>query len=236
MIYSDTCVVLCAGRGTRMGGEIPKVLQVVAGKPVVSWVVDFWKEQGVTQFIFVVGYKAYLVTEYILSNGLNESKIAVQYDQKGIAHAIDTVKNIVPEKFIVALGDCLQIGDLIYPENFEQGYAVWQSDYNRALAQGCAVKIKLGLITGIKEKPEIVVPGIGTYFFNRKVFDYIRKTPASELRNEIEISDVIGNMVGHGELLTEVDFYGDFINVTYPRDIEKATRLIEHKVGLSNIT
>ena len=227
MKFADTCVVLCAGRGTRMGGDIPKVLQSVAGRPVVSWVIDFWKNQGVTEFIFVVGYKAYLVTEYIASNGVNGSKVAVQYEQKGIAHAVATVKNMVPEKFIVALGDCLQVGEFIYPDNFEQGYAVWRTDYGKALAQGCAVRTRHGLVTGIDEKPEVTVPGIGTYFFNRNVFNYIQITPTSKLRNEVEISDVIGNMVAHGETLHAVEFYGDFINVTYPRDIKKAEKLIE---------
>ena len=36
--------------------------------------------------------------------------------------------------------------------------------------------------------------GVGTYYFDDKVFEYIEKTKVSNLRNEKEITDVISNM------------------------------------------
>jgi dTDP-glucose pyrophosphorylase len=63
---------------------------------------------------------------------------------------------------------------------------------------------------------------MGVYFFDKRVFDYIRKTPPSALRSEVEITDVIQNMIDAGERIAPVWFKGKYINVTYPEDIRKA--------------
>ena len=55
--FADTVVILAAGRGTRMGSEMPKVLLDIGGKPVLQYAIDFWKKEGVSNFIFVLGYK-----------------------------------------------------------------------------------------------------------------------------------------------------------------------------------
>ena len=54
-------VVMAAGRGTRMGGDLPKVLFEAAGKPLVRWVLDALAAAGITDRIVVVGYRAALV-------------------------------------------------------------------------------------------------------------------------------------------------------------------------------
>jgi bifunctional UDP-N-acetylglucosamine pyrophosphorylase/glucosamine-1-phosphate N-acetyltransferase len=61
--HSPIAVVMAAGRGTRMGGDLPKVLFEAAGKPLVRWVLDALAAAGVTDRIVVVGYRAALVEE-----------------------------------------------------------------------------------------------------------------------------------------------------------------------------
>ena len=68
---------------------------------------------------------------------------------------------------------------------------------------------------------------MGFYFFNRKVFDYIRKTKPSSLRNEIEITDVIQNMIDDGQSITPVFFDGDYINLTYAEDLNRAKLMLK---------
>jgi UDP-N-acetylglucosamine diphosphorylase/glucosamine-1-phosphate N-acetyltransferase len=50
-------IILAAGKGTRMGGDLPKVLYEVAGRPMVWWVVQACAAAGVSRCIVVVGYK-----------------------------------------------------------------------------------------------------------------------------------------------------------------------------------
>ncbi len=47
-------IVVAAGSGVRLGGEVPKALRVLAGRPLVRWSVDALAAGGVTQVVVVV--------------------------------------------------------------------------------------------------------------------------------------------------------------------------------------
>jgi 2-C-methyl-D-erythritol 4-phosphate cytidylyltransferase len=47
-------IVVAAGSGVRLGGEIPKALRVLAGRPLVRWSVDALAAGGVTSVVVVV--------------------------------------------------------------------------------------------------------------------------------------------------------------------------------------
>ena len=68
---------------------------------------------------------------------------------------------------------------------------------------------------------------MGFYFFNKRVFDYIKLIKSSPLRGEVEITDTIQNMIDSGEKMTPVFFRGNYLNVTYPEDLVKAERLLK---------
>jgi UDP-N-acetylglucosamine diphosphorylase / glucose-1-phosphate thymidylyltransferase / UDP-N-acetylgalactosamine diphosphorylase / glucosamine-1-phosphate N-acetyltransferase / galactosamine-1-phosphate N-acetyltransferase len=230
-MYSNTVVILAAGRGTRMGCDIPKVMLQVAGKPILQHVIEFWENEGASQFIFVLGHQQEIVRQYLINLELSEAwTYIIQPEQKGIANAISLTAPIVPDRFIVALGDCLNIGKFQYPANMIQGYGIWQNEYKLAQNYGCNVIVVNGYIVSVFEKPPMDYAGMGTYFFDERVFNYIKKTPPGEIRNEVEISDVITNMVRDGQLIKAVPFVGHPINCTYPTDIEKANYLIKDNV------
>jgi len=67
---------------------------------------------------------------------------------------------------------------------------------------------------------------MGTYFFDKRIFDYIRKTPKSSLRNEIEITDTIQLMINSRERVSPFFFIGRYLNITYPEDIKEAEELL----------
>ncbi|OGW74783.1 MAG: hypothetical protein A2Z72_05105, partial [Omnitrophica bacterium RBG_13_46_9] len=54
-------VILAAGRGTRMKSELPKVLQKLHSRPLISFLIDILKDAGIKRIIVVVGYKGELV-------------------------------------------------------------------------------------------------------------------------------------------------------------------------------
>ena len=211
------CVILCAGRGTRLNLHLPKVLHRVNGKPLFQHVVDFWKPY-VRHFIFVVGYRRGCVIPELPSGD-----VVIQEEEMGIAHAIAQVETLINNRFIVALGDCLQRGEFDIPDDMEQGQMVWDTLPMRAIHRGNLLVTKDGLITQSIEKAQ-TYPGMGTYFFDRRVFDWISSTPASSLRGEIEISDAVDQMA-RSSRVSAVLFGGDFLNVTYPEDIVEAERL-----------
>ncbi|HSM01334.1 MAG TPA: bifunctional UDP-N-acetylglucosamine diphosphorylase/glucosamine-1-phosphate N-acetyltransferase GlmU [Acidimicrobiia bacterium] len=76
-------IVLAAGKGTRMRSDAPKVLQRVAGRPIVSWVVDAVSGAGADEITVVVGHGADDVVG-VLPDGV---KAVVQEQQLGTGHA-----------------------------------------------------------------------------------------------------------------------------------------------------
>lgn len=67
---------------------------------------------------------------------------------------------------------------------------------------------------------------MGTYFFDKRVFDYIGGTPPSILRGEVKITDVIQYMIAAGEEIAPVFFRGNYINITYPENLKKAEEIL----------
>jgi NDP-sugar pyrophosphorylase family protein len=225
-MYSDTVVILAAGKGERMGGDIPKVMLEVAGKPILKHVIEFWERYKVKNFIFVLGHQYEYIRNYLIHVDLDHWTFVIQKEQKGIANAISLTENVVPDRFIVALGDCLNIGDFKYPVDMVQGYGILDNEYKNNQARGCSVIVVNNHITSVFEKPPMDYAGIGTYFFDRMVFNYIRNTKPSSVRNEIDIADVMTNMVRDSHVIEAVPFRGYFINCTYPEDIERADKLL----------
>jgi 2-C-methyl-D-erythritol 4-phosphate cytidylyltransferase len=48
-------IVVAAGSGVRLGGEVPKAVRPLAGRPLVSWSVEALAAGGVTDVVVVVG-------------------------------------------------------------------------------------------------------------------------------------------------------------------------------------
>ena len=93
---SPIAVVMAAGRGTRMGGDLPKVLFEAAGKPLVRWVLDALAAAGITDRIVVVGYRAALVEETLAN--LPGVSFALQKEQRGTGDAVAAAAPLIEER------------------------------------------------------------------------------------------------------------------------------------------
>lgn len=61
-------IILAGGLGTRLKDtvpDVPKCLAPVNGKPFLSYVIDHLIYEGITHFIFALGYKSELVIDFI---------------------------------------------------------------------------------------------------------------------------------------------------------------------------
>lgn len=79
------CVVLAAGKGTRMVSKIPKIAHPIMGKPMVRHVVAAARAAGAKTIVVVTGHERQTV-EDILRN--DDVRFALQAEQKGTAHAL----------------------------------------------------------------------------------------------------------------------------------------------------
>ncbi len=224
------CVVLCAGEGRRILPDSlakPKVMIEIRNKPILLYVVEYWKRYT-DDFIFVVGYKKEQVIEFTRQLPIN-SEFVEQKELRGIAHGVLCARGLVSDRFIVVLGDCIYRGEFCFPQNMEQGIGVWKTNSVEDIKRSYSVETKNNLVCRVEEKPKEVLNylcGTGFYFFDKRVFGYIEIAKPSKLRNEVEITDVIQDMINAGEQVTPVTLRGDYLNITYPEDLQRADEIL----------
>lgn len=219
------CVVLCAGEGRRLRphtATTPKVLEQVGKYPVLRYVVDYWR-RFTQDFIFVVHYKKEEVVKFVQTLPVNHICVE-QKELRGIADALSYAQPYATDKLVLALGDCICDGEFLLPNNMEQGVAIWETEDCDAIRRSYSVEIdRNGLVVKVVEKPDFLPNkwcGLGYYFLDRRVFDYIKATKPSALRGEVEITDVIQNMINSGEKISGVTYKGNYMNITYPKDLQ----------------
>lgn len=229
------CVILCAGRGQRLSAsanDLPKVLSTVNGRAILDYVVNYWR-RFTQDFIFVVHYKKEKVIDFVRRLPVNTAWVE-QPELRGIANALTYAAPLVQEKFILVLGDCMCAGDFAFPDEMQQGIGIWETDEPDVIRRSYSVEFDDRLkVYRVVEKPHVLPNhwcGLGYYFFDRRVFDYVHRTPPSALRGEIEITDVIQNMIDGNEPITAVPFCGNYLNVTFPEDLQRAAQIFSKKV------
>lgn len=122
-MQSFTTLILAAGKGTRMKSDLAKVLNEMAGKPLVHHVIKAAKNSGSEKIVLIVGHQANKVKESTAEFGVF---YALQEEQLGTGHAVMQAKSFVEEEendVLVLLGDV----PLITVETLQNLYEVHKS-------------------------------------------------------------------------------------------------------------
>lgn len=221
------CVVICGGPGTRLNPitmDMPKSLIPVKGKPILYYIVDFWRAYT-NDFVFILNYKKEDIMKFVRTLPIRAEFIEETGEPKGIASALTYAKKMAGEDFILVLGDCICKGEFVFPADMRQGVGVWQTDNPDDIKQSYSVEIKDNKIIRVVEKPSVLsnnLCGLGFYFFNQKIFDAICRTRPSLIKKRVELTDSIQTMIENGEEIYPVFLKGEYLNLTYPEDIKKA--------------
>jgi len=99
-----TIVILAAGQGKRMHSALPKVLQPVAGRPLLRHVVDTSRALGADDICVVYGHSGDTVRDIIDDGDL---RWAHQAEQKGTGHAVMQAMPDTPDgnRVLILFGD-----------------------------------------------------------------------------------------------------------------------------------
>ncbi len=81
-------IILAAGEGTRMKSELPKVLHVICGRPMIAYALDIAASAGVKQPVVVLGHGADHVKPHLPKGG----KVVTQTKQLGTGDAVLAAK------------------------------------------------------------------------------------------------------------------------------------------------
>ncbi|MGB5333997.1 MAG: bifunctional UDP-N-acetylglucosamine diphosphorylase/glucosamine-1-phosphate N-acetyltransferase GlmU [Woeseiaceae bacterium] len=148
-------IILAAGQGTRMRSELPKVLQPLAGKPLLSHVLACSRELAADDICIVYGHGA----EAVQATYENESlRWALQAEQLGTGHAMQQAMPGTPEgnRVLVLFGDVPLLMPatlaVLLEETPEQEMAVLTVDMDDPTGYGRIIRERGSVSCIIEEK------------------------------------------------------------------------------------
>lgn len=105
-------IIPVAGAGTKLRPQSysqPKALIPLAGKTVLSIIIDQLQEAGINEFVFIIGYLGEKIRDYVRNKYPNlQTHYVHQVDREGVGHAIRLTRNIVNgDEVFVVLGDTI---------------------------------------------------------------------------------------------------------------------------------
>ncbi|MFI5134156.1 MAG: sugar phosphate nucleotidyltransferase [Chitinophagales bacterium] len=202
-------IIPVAGAGTKLRPHTytqPKALIPLAGKTVLSFIIDPLQEAGITEFIFIVGYLGDKIQDYVKAKypGL-KAHFVHQTDRQGIGHAIRLTKNMVNnDEVFVVLGDTICEYDV---------QAVVKSDHSMLGVRkvddprdfGVAEIDENGFIHHVVEKPQIpksnmALVGIYKIKESEQMFQCLENNIRQGLRShgEYSLTDALDCMIQLG--------------------------------------
>lgn len=234
-------IILVGGLGTRLREavpDLPKCMAPVAGRPFLSYVIDYLRMQGMQHFVFSLGYKWEAIEDYLTQHYPTlDYTTVLEEEPLGTGGAIHlAIQKANTENVVIANGDTLFKADLKTAFHFHQA--------NNA---ECTLTLKLmhsfdrygavetngkGQITSFKEK-QFYQHGLingGLYILNKEKF--LQRSFTQKFSFEKEYLE---------KFYTEGKFYssvqqGYFIDIGIPEDYTKAqTDLKKPTLDLSKI-
>ncbi|RYY61621.1 MAG: glucose-1-phosphate thymidylyltransferase [Chitinophagaceae bacterium] len=152
-------IIPVAGAGTRLRPHSytqPKALIPLAGKTVLSIIIDQMREAGIHEFIFIVGYLGDKIRDYVKAEYPElQAHYIQQIDRQGVGHAIKITREYVNnDEVMVVLGDTIceyDINDVVNSPCSMVG--VKKVDDPRDF--GVAELDDHGFVSHVVEKPQI---------------------------------------------------------------------------------
>ena len=152
-------IIPVAGAGTKLRPHTytqPKALIPLAGKTILSIIVDQLREAGIKEFIFIIGYLGDKIQDYVTEQYPDlKSNFITQNERHGTGHAINLTKELVgDDEVLIVLGDTIAEYDVksILASDVSM-LGVKKVDDPRNF--GVAEIDDTGLITRVVEKPAI---------------------------------------------------------------------------------
>ncbi len=210
----------------------PKPILPICNKPLLVYQIEMMKEVGVKKILIVIGHLGYEIARS-LGNGDPlgvEIEFIEQKDTLGIAHALGKLEGHVNSPLLLTLGDLFLVTenldgmkDKILSDISSSVLAVKREKNPDAIKRNFTVTMgEDGLAKRVVEKPRHVttqIKGCGLYLFSQHVFDAIRRTPRTAMRDEYEITDTIQILIEDGYPVHVSEVVKWDMNVTFPSDV-----------------
>ena len=223
----NTVIILAGGLGTRLKSilpETPKCLAPINNKPFVGLLINYLKNQGVTNFIFSLGYKSELVINY-LSDEFGDTNIdySIEDEQLGTGGAIKLALSRVLSDDVLVIN-----GDTFFNNNLNLFYIFHKQNNSKltiALTKvennnrfGSVVLNDKNEVTDFFEKNQSssVLINAGQYIINKVEFLNYN----TENKFSIELDFFQNNSIK--KVIYGYEYISDFIDIGIPDDLIRA--------------
>ncbi len=119
-------VIMAGGKGTRLrsvtGGELPKPMAPVCGKPLLQWQVETLRQNGVANILLVTGYLGEKIKAWFGDGSAFGVQISYFREEQalGTAGALAFIADRLEETFFLVFGDVIFDIDLARMARFHQ--------------------------------------------------------------------------------------------------------------------
>jgi glucose-1-phosphate thymidylyltransferase len=180
----------------------------VAGKPVLSFILDDLMKLGVEEMVFIVGYLCDTVEDWISENYPDlRAHYVLQEVQDGTAGAVALAEPYIDSEVLIVFADAVIEVDYGLIQDLGPGYGgiIWAMEVEDYQRYGVIVTDDAGNMARIIEKPSEPISrlaNIGLYYIrdHALLFEGVRHTMNSEpgKAGEFYLTDAFQYMVDHG--------------------------------------
>jgi UDP-N-acetylglucosamine diphosphorylase/glucosamine-1-phosphate N-acetyltransferase len=228
-------LVLTAGEGQRLRpltSNRSKSMLMIAGRPVLQYIIDSLVANGINDIILVVGHGREELIDHFQMAGDEDVKIryVIQHKQEGAENAILTAKEELEaeDEFLLVNGDVLVEPDMV--TRTLTNHKTTDSDVTMLVTlvsnpeQFGTVKIgSNGIVEKLVEKggPDRYVSNYavaGVSIFNRETLSLLEKFGKMEKTFE--------ELIGMGQKVSAAVWEKDWAEFTWPWDILNANRIV----------
>jgi glucose-1-phosphate thymidylyltransferase len=245
-------VILAAGKGARMYpfSELsPKPILPILNRPLLAHQIEVMRDSGIRDIHIVVGHLGYQVAS-IFGDGSQYGvriRFLEQESTLGLAHAVGALEPRIQLPFLLMLGDiyfhlkaplaplCEQVLAGTVNANL---VSMYEPDPAMVRRNFVIQADEHGRVHRVIEKPRYVdsqLKGCGLYVFDPHIFDAIRRTPRTAMRDEYEITDSIQILINDGYVVHHRPIVERDLNLTKPDDLLSINLIELGRAGLSHL-
>jgi glucose-1-phosphate thymidylyltransferase len=164
-------IIPLAGLGTRLRPHTytkPKPLINVAGKPMLTHILDKFRGLEVEEYIFIVGYLGEQIEKYVSQQYGFKARYVTQYEMLGQAHALWLCRDYVDGPVFMVFGDTYFEADLDEIKSGPPDSIAYVQEVKDPRRFGVAVVGTDGYVQKFVEKPTALenrLAVIGMYYF-----------------------------------------------------------------------
>ncbi|WP_336984513.1 bifunctional UDP-N-acetylglucosamine diphosphorylase/glucosamine-1-phosphate N-acetyltransferase GlmU [Acinetobacter soli] len=252
---TTTVIILAAGKGTRMRSSLPKVLQPLAGRPLLGHVIQTAKQLHAQNIITIYGHGGEHVQQQFQQENIQWVE---QAEQLGTGHAVQMTLPVLPQEgmSLILYGDV----PLVRQETLDQLLAVSSATgigmitlnvdnptgYGRIIRDNDKIQAILEHKDATEQQRQIQEINTGIYCVsNQKLHAWLPKLSNNNAQGEYYLTDIVAMAVADGleiasiqpELAYEVEGVNDRLQLAALErefQLQQAKSLMQQGLTLSD--